>query len=184
MNYCSNCGHTPLDYRQPEGDNQQRYICSSCDMIHYQNPKIVCGCLAFYEGKVLLCKRSIEPRKGKWNLPAGFMENNETIKQAAAREVWEEANARIEIEHLHTIYNIMHVNQVYFLFLAKLTEPVFSAGQETLAAKLFGLDEIPWDDLAFQSNVFALQKYIENPDFEGVFHGDNFGFMSERSPKG
>lgn len=180
MNFCSNCGHSPLEFKQPCGDNRQRYVCDNCNVVHYQNPKIVCGCLAFYEDKLLLCKREIEPRKGKWNLPAGFMENSETIKQGAAREVWEEAQARVEIIRLHTIYNILHVDQVYFLFLAKLTEPVFGAGDETSDAQLFGLDEIPWDDLAFHSNVFAIKSYIENPDFEGVHHGHNADYMSER----
>lgn len=179
MNYCSNCGHSPLDYKCPEGDIHQRFVCGNCEVIHYQNPKIICGALAFWEGKVLLCKRSIEPRKGKWNLPAGYMENNESLKQGAAREVWEEANARIEILQLHTVFNIMHVNQVYFLFLAKLTEPVFSAGEETTEAALFGLDEIPWKELAFHSNVFALKEYIKNPVFKGVHHADNFKYLRE-----
>jgi ADP-ribose pyrophosphatase YjhB (NUDIX family) len=179
MNYCSNCGHTPLDYKQPEGDNKQRYVCSNCEVVHYQNPKIISGCLAFHEGKVLLGRRGINPQKGKWNLPAGFMENNETLKQGASREIWEEANARVQIERLHTVYNIMHYNQVYFLFLAKLTEPVFSVGEETIEVKLFGLDEIPWDELAFHSNVFALKEYIKNPNFEGIHHGDNMDYMSD-----
>ena len=179
MNYCSQCGHGPLDFRQPEGDNRKRYICSNCNTVHYQNPKIVAGCLAFYEGKVLLCRRGIEPRKGKWNFPAGFMENKETVKEGAAREVWEEANAKVEIERLHTVYNITHVNQVYMVFLAKLLEPVFSIGEETLEVRLFELDEIPWDELAFHSNIFALKKYLENPDYKGVHHGDNFDYQRE-----
>lgn len=179
MNFCSNCGHTPLEYKQLEGDHKQRYICGNCRTVHYQNPKIICGCLVFYEGKVLLGKRGIEPRKGKWNLLAGFMENNETLKEGAAREVWEEAKARVKINRLHSIYNIMHVNQVYFLFLAELTEPIFAASDETSDVRLFALDEIPWDDLAFYSNVFALKKYLENPTFQGVHHGDNNAYMSE-----
>ena len=175
MNNCSNCGYSPLDFRSPAGDKHKRFVCNNCQMIHYQNPKIICGALVFYKEKVLLCKRSIEPRKGKWNLPAGFMENNETLKQGAAREALEEANADIEIERLHTIYDVVHVNQVYFLFLARLKEPVFSAGEETLEAQLFDLDEIPWDELAFQSNIFALQQYMANSSFPGVYHGDSLG---------
>lgn len=184
MNFCSNCGHSPLAYKQPERDQQQRYVCENCNTVHYQNPKIVCGCLAFYEGKVLLGRRGIEPRKGKWNFPAGFMENNETLKEGAAREVWEEVQARVNIKKLHTVYNIMHVNQVYLLFLAELTEAVFAAGDETSDVRLFDLDEIPWDDLAFHSNTFALEKYIENPNFQGVHHGDNKAYMSELDARG
>ena len=176
MNNCSNCGHSPLDYKRPKGDKHKRYICSNCEVIHYQNPKIICGALVFYKEKVLLCKRSIEPRKGKWNLPAGFMENNETLKQGAVREVLEEANAHIEIKRLHTIYNVTHVNQVYFLFLSRILKPVFSAGEETLEAKLFSLDEIPWDEMAFQSNIFALKQYIRDSKFPGVFHGESIRF--------
>lgn len=177
MNYCSNCGHSPLAFRCPEGDNFQRFICDNCGVIHYQNPKIVCGAIAMWENKVLLCRRAIEPRKGKWNLPAGYMENNETLMQAASREVWEEAKARITIQRLHTVFNILHVNQVYFLFLAQLTEPVFAEGIETLESKLFALDEIPWDELAFHSNVFALKQFIAHPQADYVHHSDNLSFI-------
>ncbi|WP_052594390.1 NUDIX hydrolase [Aureispira sp. CCB-QB1] len=179
MNFCNNCGHSPLEYKQPEGDNRVRYICSNCEVVHYQNPKIVCGCLVFYEGKILLGKRGIEPRMGKWNFPAGFMENHETVKEGAAREVWEEVRAKVEIERLHTVYNILHVNQVYFLFLAKLTEPIFGAAEETSDVRLFAMDEIPWDDLAFHSNVFALEQYIKDPSYKGVHHGDNRAYMND-----
>jgi ADP-ribose pyrophosphatase YjhB (NUDIX family) len=145
-------------------------------MTHYQNPKIVCGAIPLWENKVLLCRRAIEPRVGKWNLPAGYMENKETLKEAALREVWEEANARIEIKKLHTVFNIRHVNQVYFLFLAQLIEPEFSNGIETLETRLFGFDEIPWEDLAFPSNIFALKQYIQNPIAQEVHHADNLSF--------
>lgn len=180
MNFCSNCGHSPLAYKQPIGDTLQRYVCEQCGMVHYQNPKIICGCLPFYEGKILLARRAIEPRLGKWNLPAGFMENNETLKEGAAREVWEEVQARVQIEYLHTVYNILHVNQVYFLFVAQLTEPVFGAGDETSDVQLFDLKDIPWDDLAFHSNIFALKEYIKDPSSKRVHHGDNRSYMSER----
>lgn len=178
MNFCSNCGNSPLEYKQPIGDNRDRFVCPNCHLIHYQNPKIICGCLAFYENKLLLCKRDIEPRKGTWNLPAGFMENGETLKQGASREVWEEAQARVEIQYLHTIYNILHTDQVYFLFLAKLTEPVFGAGDETSDTKLFDLNEIPWKELSFHSNIFAIKNYIKNPKFVGIHHGDNGAYMN------
>jgi ADP-ribose pyrophosphatase YjhB (NUDIX family) len=179
MNFCSNCGHSPLEQKQPVGDNRARIICPKCAIVHYQNPKIVCGCLITYEDKILLGKREIEPRKGKWNVPAGFMENGETIKEGAAREVREEVRAKVEIQQLHTVYNILHVNQMYCLFLAKLTEPLFEAGDETADVRLFGLDEIPWDDLAFHSNVFSIEKYIEDPTFKGVHYGDNRAYMND-----
>ena len=176
MKFCSNCGHSPLSFRCPEGDNFKRLICDNCQTIHYQNPKIVCGAIVLWENKVLLCRRAIEPRIGKWNLPAGYMENNETLKQAAEREVREEANAQITLQKLHTVFNILHVNQVYFLFLATLNEPVFSNGIETLETRLFDLKDIPWDDLAFHSNVFALQQYIKNPKAIDVHHADSLSF--------
>lgn len=179
MNFCSNCGHSPLEHRQPVGDNRARHTCPNCAVVHYQNPKIICGCLVIYEDKILLGKRGIEPRAGKWNVPAGFMENDETVKEGAAREVWEEVRAKVEIQQLHTIYNILHVNQVYFLFLAKLTTPIFEAAEETAEVRLFGLDEIPWKDLAFHSNVFSIEQYIKNPNFKGVHHGDNRAYMTD-----
>ena len=182
MKYCSNCGHSPLEKRQLDGDHHVRIICPNCGTVHYQNPKIVTGCLVLHGDQVLLCKRDIEPRKGKWNLTAGFMENNETLKEGAIREVWEEAYAKVKIRKLHCVYNIMHVNQVYMLFLADLVDENFSAGEETSDVQLVDLDKIPWDDLAFESNVFALQKYLEDPTFEGVHHGDNSDFMHSINP--
>ena len=177
MNFCSQCGHGPLLYQIPVGDTRNRFICSNCKTIHYQNPKIVCGCLVFHEEKVLLGKRDIEPRRGKWNLPAGFMENGETVMQGAAREVWEEMRAKVTIDRLHTVYNISHVNQVYFLFLARLDEPNFAAADETTEVRLFDLDEIPWKELAFYSNHFALKRYLADPNFQGVHHGNNEVYM-------
>lgn len=179
LNFCSNCGHGPLVVEQPQGDNRLRSVCKQCAMVHYQNPKIVCGCLPFYKGKLLLGKRGIEPRAGKWNLPAGFMENGETLEKGARREVWEETRAKVTLERLHTVYNITHVNQVYFLFLAQLEEPIFEAGDETLEARLFDLDEIPWSELAFYSNHFALRRYLADPYYLGVHHGDNETYLAE-----
>jgi len=178
MNFCSNCGHGPLTLECPLGDTRPRMVCKACGTIHYQNPKIVCGCLPFYKDKILLGKRGIEPRLGKWNLPAGFMENGETLKQGAMREVWEETRAEVSIERLHTIYNITHVNQVYFLFLARLERPVFKANDETLDVRLFGMDEIPWSELAFYSNSFALKRYLADPHYQGVHHGDNEAYQA------
>lgn len=173
MKFCSRCGHSPLLYQIPVGDNRARYQCPNCNTTHYQNPKIVCGCLVLYENQVMLCKRAIEPALGKWNLPAGFMENGETLKEGAQREVWEEANAKVELHHLHVVYNIMHVNQVYFLFLATLKAGEFSIGMETADIALFDWADIPWADLAFDSNRFALERYLAAPDYKGVHHGSS-----------
>lgn len=179
MNYCSNCGFANLETKVPNGDVRVRTQCLDCNTVHYQNPKIVAGCLIIEDNKVLLCKRDIEPRKGYWNLPAGFMENKETLQEAAKREVREEVNASVKLLGLHSIYNIMHVNQVYFIFLAKMQEVDFSAGDETADVKLFSIDEIPWDNLAFESNRFVLEHYIQNPSCQGIHHGDNKAYMND-----
>lgn len=171
MNYCSECGSRALEHQIPEGDNRTRIVCTVCGTTHYQNPKIIVGCIPMHEGKVLLCRRGIEPRKGYWNFPAGFMENKETLQAGAKREVREEANAIVEIERLHTVYNILHVNQVYFLFLAKLGASGFSVGEETLEVKLFDLDAIPWEELAFTSNRFALEQLTDQPDSLDIHYG-------------
>ena len=172
MNFCSNCGTSDLKFKIPEGDTRMRYHCETCNTIHYQNPKIVVGCLPIYEDKLLLCRRNIEPRKGYWNLPAGFMENNETVEEGAKREVWEEVCAEVILDRLFIVFNILPVNQVYMIFLAQLPNLNFSAGDETLEARLFAPHEIPFDELAFQSNHFTLHKYLENPNYQGIHIGE------------
>lgn len=161
MKYCSNCAGT-LNYCVPEGDNLPRFTCQQCGMIHYQNPKIVTGCLPVFKDKVLLCKRAIEPRKGYWTLPAGFMENGETTEEGALRETLEEANAQVNISHLYTITSIVHVNQVQLIYLADLPLPEFSASDESLEVRLFSEEEIPWDDLAFRTIRNALRYFFED----------------------
>ena len=120
IHFCTQCGSDDVQYRTPEGDSYRRYICGACGFIHYQNPNIVAGCLVVHDEKILLCKRSIEPRKGLWTLPAGFMENHETIVEAAERETWEEARAKVEEPQLYTIFNLPHINQVYVMYYGKL----------------------------------------------------------------
>ncbi|WP_333839650.1 NUDIX hydrolase, partial [Pelomicrobium sp.] len=127
MNFCSNCG-ARVEYRVPPGDTLPRYVCPACGAIHYQNPKIVVGCIPEWEDRVLLCRRAIEPRYGYWTLPAGFMENGETTFQAALRETMEEARARVELGPLYTVYNLPHVNQVYLMFRARLLDLDFRPG--------------------------------------------------------
>jgi len=161
MNYCSNCGSS-VRLAVPEGDNRPRHICDNCNTIHYLNPKIVAGCLPVYGDKVLLCRRAIEPRKGLWTLPAGFMENGESTEQAALRETREEALAEVELISLYTVTAILHVNQVQMLYLARMPQAEFGAGEETLDARLFDESEIPWDELAFETISNALRFYFED----------------------
>ena len=123
---------------------------------------MVVGCLPVYDYKVLICKRAIEPCLGKWNLPAGYLENNETAEEGAIRETKEEANAEVDIVRLHCIYSIPHVNQVYLIFLAKLKNLNFSPGFETSETKLFDKNEMPWKDIGFTSSKYAIMKYFEN----------------------
>jgi len=159
MNFCSHCGHT-LVLRTPLDDDRPRHICEQCDTIHYQNPRIIAGCLPIFEDKVLLCRRSIEPRQGYWTLPAGFMENAESVEQAALRESWEEAHANITLHELYTLFSIPHINQVYMLFKGELNDLNFSAGSESLEVRLFTEEEIPWQQLAFPSIHKTLKYYF------------------------
>src|ERR1700752_2973441 len=132
MNYCSQCGSDRLEFRVPEGDTLPRFVCAAGGPIHYQNPKIVVGCLPEWQGQVLLCKRAIEPRYGLWTLPAGFLENAETLTAGAARETLEEANARVEIDDLYTMISLPYINQVYVMFRARLVDLGFGPGSESL----------------------------------------------------
>ena len=160
MKYCSNCG-TLVDIRVPEGDTLTRHVCPACNIIHYHNPKMVVGCIPKWENKVLLCRRAIDPRRGLWTLPAGFMENAETLEQAAARETMEEANSRVKIGNLYTVYNLPNINQVYFLFLAELLDLNFEPGIESLDVKLFKEEDVPWDEMAFRVISIPLKRYFK-----------------------
>lgn len=161
MNFCSNCGHK-TEWRVPEDDNRPRHVCDNCNTIHYDNPKIICGCLVTYKDQVLLCKRAIEPRHGKWTLPAGFMENGETASEGALRETWEESGARPRLNGLYSLCSIAHISQVYMIFHATLDEPIFEAGPESLDVQLFSPENIPWDELAFHTVAETLRKWIED----------------------
>lgn len=159
MKFCSECG-AKLDFLIPEGDSRPRFVCKSCGKIHYQNPLIVTGTLPYYEDKVLLCKRAIEPRYGFWTLPAGFMENDETTLEGALRETMEEANAYPKSEMLFSIIHLLPVNQVQFFYLAKMEKPEFFAGVESLDVKLFSEEEIPWQELSFLPVIRTLQDFF------------------------
>lgn len=168
MKFCSTCGAS-VSLRIPQGDNRERFVCTSCQTIHYQNPKIVAGCIPEWEGKILLCRRAIEPRYGLWTLPAGFMENGETTEQAAMRETWEEAGARINIANLYSIFSIPHISQVYMLFRGELVEGIYKAGQESLECGLFDAHGIPWEQLAFPVVRETLQRYFSDKDKKNGF---------------
>lgn len=168
MKFCSTCGAS-VSLRIPDGDNRERFICNSCDEIHYQNPKIVAGCIPEWEGKILLCRRAIQPRHGLWTLPAGFMENGESTEQAAMRETWEEAGARVEIRSLYSVFSIPHISQVYMLFRGDLCEGHYAPGVESLECELFDAHTVPWDRLAFPVVKETLERYFRDKQ-----QGNNF----------
>lgn len=168
MKFCSGCG-TTVAKKIPEGDNRHRWICESCNIVHYQNPKIVVGCVPEREGKILLCKRAIEPRYGFWTAPAGFMELGESIAEGAARETLEEACAEVEIGRLFASVDVVYAGQLHLFFTAKLLGD-FAAGDESLDVELFEIADIPWDELAFTSNRFALEKYVEDAGQDNGVH--------------
>jgi ADP-ribose pyrophosphatase YjhB (NUDIX family) len=178
MKFCSNCG-SAVTSKVPPGDTLPRYVCDACNTIHYQNPKIIVGCIPEWHDRILLCKRAIEPRYGLWTVPAGFMENGETTQQGAARETLEEANARVEVGPLYAVYNIPHINQVYVLFRARLLDLNFHPGAETLEAQLFTESEVPWSEIAFLTVRNTLTHYYSDRK-KGEF-GVHMGTI-ERSP--
>lgn len=159
MNYCTQCG-THVELRIPEGDSHLRHVCPQCGEIHYQNPKVIVGCIAEWEQRILLCRRAIEPCYGLWTLPAGFMENGESTTQAALRETYEEACARVSIERLFALINIPHISQVHLFYRARLLDTNFGAGEESLETQLFSEEEIPWHELAFSSVDQCLKAYF------------------------
>ena len=145
----------------PEGDDRERRVCADCGFIDYENPKIVVGAVASWEDRILLCRRAIHPRKEYWTLPAGYMEINESAAEGAAREAWEEAFARLEIETVLAVYSIPRISQVQVIFRAQLITPDVAAGPESAEVGLFRWDEIPWDDIAFPSVHWALNHFDE-----------------------
>ena len=160
MKYCSNC-RAAVVRRIPAGDNRERWVCDACDIVHYENPKVVVGCVPEHEGRILLCKRAIEPRYGFWTVPAGFMELGETVEQGAARETREEACAEVEMGRLFAVVDVLEAGQVHLFFKATLMGG-YGAGEESLEAALFAKDDIPWDEIAFLSGRYALEKYLED----------------------
>ena len=163
MNFCSNCAQKIIQ-KIPPGDNRQRFVCESCNQIYYENPKIIAGCLPIYGNRVLLCRRAIAPRKGYWTLPAGFLENEEAASEGARRETLEEANAKVNLSHLYSLFNLPHISQIYMFYIGELVNLDFSPGEESLETKLFLETEIPWEELAFPVVALTLKKYFRNKE--------------------
>jgi len=160
IKYCQYCGGK-TENKIPTSDDHFRAICTQCKAIHYQNPKIITGVIVEHEGQILLAKRAIEPRYGTWTIPAGFMELNETVQVGAARECFEETEAKLKNMELFGIYNTIVNSQVYTIFRAQLAELHFKATIESLEVKLFDPQDIPWDDLAFPCVVSALKRFVK-----------------------
>ena len=159
IQHCRACGGTTT-YRVPADDNRERAVCDTCGEIHYENPINVVGTVPVWGQQVLLCRRAIEPRRGLWTLPAGFMELGESTEEGARRETDEEAGARIEMQGLYTVINVVPVGQVHFFYRARLLDIQFDPGPETLEAQLFAEHEVPWDQIAFRTVRETLQHYF------------------------
>lgn len=159
MRFCSACG-AAVELRIPHEDSRLRHVCTQCDTIHYENPKLVIGSIPIWEDQILLCKRAIEPRYGLWTLPGGFMENGESTGDAAIRETLEEANARVALDDLYSMYSLPYINQVHLYFRARLLDLDFSPGIESLEVRLFREADIPWQELAFRPVRFSLEHYF------------------------
>ena len=160
IRHCRQCGASVV-YRIPDdGDTKERAICTACATVHYENPLNVVGTVPIWGDKVLLCKRNIEPRWGKWTLPAGFMELNETVAEGAARETVEESGAEFELEGLFSLVNVARVGQVHMFYRARLLSDRFDPGFETIEARLFAEDEIPWEEIAFRTVKETLERYF------------------------
>ena len=161
IKHCRACGSL-IAYRIPSDDNRERAVCNDCGTVHYENPLNVVGTVPVWEDRVLLCKRAIEPRYGLWTLPAGFMELGETTEQGAMRETLEEAGARVELQGLYTLLNVVRIGQVHIFYRARLLDLDLDPGTESLEARLFTEAEIPWDELAFRTVRETLARYFED----------------------
>ena len=173
MKYCPDCGSSKLEFKVPAGDNLKRHICSDCGAIHYTNPNMVVGALCVRENKILMAKRNIHPRKGYWTLPAGFMENAETVKVGALRETFEETGSEAKVKMPYTMFSLPHINQIHFFYLADLLDENYGPTSESIEVKLFDESEIPWDELAFPTVKRTLEYYIQDKK------DNNFSFREE-----
>ncbi len=161
INFCSNCGNT-MQFSIVEVDHLPRYNCARCGFIAYQNPHIIVGCLPIWQDKVMLCKRGIEPRFGFWNLPGGFMENNETIELGALREMKEETDADVNLIGLYSIFSVPEVNQLHLHFLVEMIDLDYKLTTESTEIELFDENTTPWADIAFASTDYAVKSYFSD----------------------
>jgi ADP-ribose pyrophosphatase YjhB (NUDIX family) len=173
MKFCANCGAAVVQ-RVPPGDTLPRWVCDNCGEIHYQNPKLVVGTIPEHKGKLLLCRRAIEPRYGYWTLPAGFMENDETAAQAALRETLEEAGATVDLGEPFTLISVPRVNQVHLFYRARLRDLEFKPGEETLEIALVEEAAIPWQEIAFRTVGLTLKRWFADRSQGGfTFHAED-----------
>jgi ADP-ribose pyrophosphatase YjhB (NUDIX family) len=171
--HCRACG-TPVQYGIPPDDNRERAVCPACHTVHYENPLNVVGTVPTWDDRVLLCRRNIEPRRGLWTLPAGFMELGETAAEGAHRETVEEAGAHVELQGLYTVLNVVKAGQLHLFYRAALLDLQFDPGPETIEVGLFNQADLPWDELAFTTVRVTLEHYFTDRDrgqFD-LYHGD------------
>jgi ADP-ribose pyrophosphatase YjhB (NUDIX family) len=161
IRFCPTCG-APVALKVPEGDSRPRFVCTACGHVHYQNPRMVVGCIPEWQGRLLVCRRAIEPRLGYWTIPAGFLENGESLHAGAARETLEEACAQVEVGSPVAIVNVLRSEQVHVMFRAQMRDGQHAPGAESLETALVDVADIPWQDLAFSSVRFALERYLED----------------------
>ncbi len=171
MKFCSNCGNG-ITRGIPDDDNRERFICENCGMIHYQNPRLVVGCIPEWQGQVLLCLRNIEPQRNKWTLPAGYLENGESVQDGARRETLEEAQAEVTQLEPFLLADLVPINQLYLMFRCRLVRPEFNITPESKEVRLFREDEIPWDNIAFKVIKETLKRYFADRA-AGKFHFRN-----------
>jgi len=162
LKYCSDCGSSKIEFKTPQGDNIKRYCCPDCNNVFYTNPNMIVGAICIRDNKILLAKRNIHPRKGLWTLPAGFMENAETLKVGALRETMEETMSEASVVMPYTMFSLPHINQVHLFYLADLLDDNFGPTSESMEVKLFSEDEIPWDEIAFPTVERTLKLYLED----------------------
>ena len=160
MRFCPRCGG-PLEQRVPDLDDRERHVCPACDIVHYSNPKVVVGSVCTFGDRLLLCRRAIAPSRGLWTIPAGYLENGETVEEGARREAWEEARAEIALDGLIAVYSIKRIDQVQLLYKARLVRPEVSAGPESLEVRLVEWQDIPWQELAFPTVHWVLRRAAE-----------------------
>ncbi len=162
MKFCLHCGSRQVRYQVPPMDNRERFVCQSCGYVHYENPNMVVGCIPVWEDRILLCRRAINPRRGLWTLPAGFMELGESAPQGACRETMEEANVQVEIDALFALFSLPYLDQVYLMYRASMLNEQCSPGLESSQVALFQQDQIPWEQIAFASIYYTLKLFFED----------------------